>query len=362
MKIFPSLPLSLLFLFLLSYPSPSHQQSDHTFANPRLEKAYEALQAWKKAMTDDPFNFTSNWYGPDVCTYRGVYCAPALDDSYIQTVAGIDLNHANIAGYLPKELGLLTDLSLFHLNSNRFCGTIPYTIKNWRLLYEIDVSNNNFNGGFPKVLLSLPYLKFIDVRYNYFDGPIPSKLFDLDLDAIFINNNNFTSKFPQNIGNSPVSVAVLAYNNFQGCLPPSISKMSKTLNEIILEDSGLKGCLPSEIGELTQLNVLDVSYNDLSGPLPESMGEMKNLEQLNVAFNMFSGSIPESICSLPKLENFTYSSNFFSDAPYKCLKLQETDDRLNCIAGRPFQRSASVCKSFNDYPISCESLSCDYKE
>ncbi|KNA07798.1 hypothetical protein SOVF_168590 [Spinacia oleracea] len=362
MKISLNLPLSLLLLstFLLSFPSPSYQQHPHTFSNPRLKKAYIALQAWKKSITDDPNNFTRNWEGYNVCNYNGVFCAPSLDNSYVQTVAGIDLNHANIAGSLPKKLGLLTDLALFHINSNRFCGSFPYTLKNWCLLYELDVSNNYFNGGFPKVLLSLPSLKFIDIRYNYFNGPIPSKLFDLKLDAIFINNNNFTSKFPQNIGNSPVSVVVLANNNFQGCLPNSISKMSKTLNEFILEGAGLKGCLPSGIGKLTQLTVLDVSYNELSGPLPDSIGKMKNLEQLNVAFNSFSGEIPASICRLPKLENFTYSYNFFSHAPYECLKLKSKDDIFNCIPNRPSQRSHSACTSFNAYPISCESFGCYY--
>lgn len=347
--------LTIYSFFFLSFPSLSHQQytTSPLFENPRLKNAYIALQAWKKAMTDDPYNFTGNWVGYDVCSYKGVYCAPSIDDAYVKTVAGIDLNHANIAGSLVKELGLLIDLSLFHLNSNRFCGCIPYTIKNWRLLYEVDISNNNFYGDFPEVLLFLPHLKFIDIRYNQFNGPIPSKLFDLNLDAIFINNNNFTSTFPQNLGNSPVSVIVLANNNLQGCIPSSISKMSKTLNEIILEGSGLKGCLPSEIGELTQLNVLDVSYNELSGSLPASIGNMKNLEQLNVAFNMFSGKIPESICNLPKLENFTYSYNFFTEAPYKCLKLKSKDDRFNCLPDIPNQRSPSDCNVFNAYPISC---------
>ncbi|OMO54657.1 leucine-rich repeat extensin-like protein 6 [Corchorus capsularis] len=73
-------------------------------------------------MTSDPNGFTKNWYGPKVCNYTGVFCAPAPDDPYITTVAGIDLNGANIAGYLPEKLGLLTDLALFHINSNRFCG------------------------------------------------------------------------------------------------------------------------------------------------------------------------------------------------------------------------------------------------
>ncbi|KAL2549281.1 Leucine rich repeat N-terminal domain-containing protein [Forsythia ovata] len=84
-------------------------------------RAYTALQAWKHAIFSDPFNFTVNWTGPNVCSYGGVYCTPSQLNASYRVVGGIDLNHGDIAGFLPDELGLLTDLALFHINSNRFC-------------------------------------------------------------------------------------------------------------------------------------------------------------------------------------------------------------------------------------------------
>lgn len=87
-----------------------------------------------------------------------MFCSNALDDPSIQTVAGIDLNHADIAGYLPEELGLLSDIALFHINSNRFCGTVPKSFKKLKLLFELDLSNNRFAGKFPYVDLGLPSL------------------------------------------------------------------------------------------------------------------------------------------------------------------------------------------------------------
>jgi hypothetical protein len=97
-----------------------------------------------------------------VCSYTGVFCAQALDDNSVTTVAGIDLNGGDIAGYLPPELGLLTDIALFHINSNRFCGIIPDTFSRLTILHELDVSNNRFVGLFPKVVLQLPALKYVD--------------------------------------------------------------------------------------------------------------------------------------------------------------------------------------------------------
>ncbi|KAL4388352.1 hypothetical protein GQ457_09G020080 [Hibiscus cannabinus] len=72
-----------------------------------------------------------------------VFCAPAPDDPYAITVAGIDINHANIVGYLPYELGILTDLALFHINSNHFYGKVPDIFRKLNLLYELDIVTTN---------------------------------------------------------------------------------------------------------------------------------------------------------------------------------------------------------------------------
>ncbi|CAN1129090.1 Leucine-rich repeat extensin-like protein 6 [Linum perenne] len=316
-------------------------------------------------MTSDPRNFTSDWYGPNVCNYNGVYCAPAPGDPKTQTVAGIDLNHADISGYLPEELGLLTDLALFHINSNRFVKTLPYSFRYLKLLYELDISNNRFSGDFPSVVFELPSLKFLDIRFNQFQGSVPSKLFGTKLDAIFINDNGFTSSLPSNLGDSTASVMVLANNNFGGsCIPASLTKMGPTLTQVILSNMGLRGCLQPNLGALDQLKVFDVSNNELVGPLPKSMVRLTKLEQLNVAHNRLSGEIPLGICALPRLRNFTYSYNFFYKEPAVCLRLPAKagiNDRKNCIPGRPGQRSAAECALFNANPVDCAATICPFQ-
>lgn len=129
--------------------------------------------------------------------------------------------------------------------------------------------------------------------------------------------------------------------------------MAGTLSQVILSNSGLSGCLNSNLGVFKNVTVFDVSNNNLVGPLPDSIGEMEKLEQLNVANNRLSGYIPASICSLPKLENFTYSDNYFSGEPPVCLRLKDKDDRRNCIPYRPLQRSMKECKAFYKFPVDC---------
>ncbi|XBI18010.1 hypothetical protein VPH35_059910 [Triticum aestivum] len=300
---------TLLFLALLLVPhlaaaTPGHQRrllqshgaddgSDvlvdpsYAFANPRLRDAYVALQAWKRAILSDPRNLTASWSGPDVCSYYGVFCAPSQADHYLTVVAAVDLNHADLAGHLPEALGRLADLSVFHVNSNRFCGLIP-----------------------------------------------------------------------DNVGNSPASVLVLANNDFGGCLPASVANMSGTLNEIILMNTGLKSCVPPELGMLTALTVLDVSHNQLMGAIPAELANLHSIEQLDLGHNRLSGDVPEGICHLPHLQNFTYSYNYITGEPPVCMHVKALDDRRNCIPNRPDQRSTEQCQFFNSNHVKCDAFRC----
>lgn len=354
-----SLQFLITFIVILISINPSSHQSLPPL-NPRLTKAYIALQAWKQTFTSDPKNTTLNWYGPNVCNYTGIFCAPSLDDPYINTVAGIDINHANIAGSLPEELGLLTDIALFHINSNRFYGSLPHSFNHLHLLHELDISNNQFSGTFPEVVLCIPSLKYLDIRYNNFQGNVPKGLFDLKLDALFINNNKFKFSLPENFGKMPASVVVFANNDIQGCIPSSVAYMKDTINEIIMTNSRMKGCLPNDIGKLDKVTVFDVSFNEFVGELPESISGMKSLEQLNVAHNKFSGVIPESICRLPRLKNLTYSYNYLSGESEICVKLDDKDDTKNCIPHMHFQRSSHGCDAFYEHPVHCTGVGCSF--
>ncbi|PQM34765.1 leucine-rich repeat extensin-like protein 4 [Prunus yedoensis var. nudiflora] len=314
------LNLSCLFHNLNLAAAAKHGSSKHRMIRTqRLHRAFLALQAWKHVIYSDPYNFIATWVGPSVCNYKGVFCAPALDDPKIQVVAGIDLNKGDIAGFLPEELGLLSDLALIHLNSNRFCGILPQSIANLTLLYELDLR------------------------------PLSPQLFQKNLDAIFVNNNRFTNVLPATLGGSSASVLVVANNNFGGCLPPSIVSFANTLEELLLINTNLSGCLPQEVGFLYKLRVLDVSYNKLVGPIPYSLAGLSHLEQLNLAHNSMTGIVPDGVCCLPNLANFTFSYNYFCEEEGICQNLTSKgitfDDRQNCLPEKPHQRSQKECNA-----------------
>ncbi|KAL2614832.1 hypothetical protein AAZX31_08G032000 [Glycine max] len=328
-----------------------------------LKSAFTALQAWKSAMTDDPLKILDTWVGPNVCSYRGVFCANSQDDNGIVTtaatessiVAGIDLNHANLQGTLVKDLSLLSDITLFHLNSNRFSGSLPDTFRDLTSLQELDLSNNQLSGPFPMVTLSMPSLIYLDLRFNNFSGQLPDQLFNKKLDAIFLNNNNFGGEIPDSLGNSPASVINLANNKLSGSIPFSFGFMGSGLKEILFLNNQLTGCIPQGVGIFTEMQVFDVSFNSLMGHLPDTMSCLQDIEVLNLAHNKLSGELSDVVCSLRSLLNLTVAYNFFSGLSQECSRLFSVgfDFSDNCIPGRDMQRPQPDCSIIPGGSLNC---------
>ncbi|XP_011028449.1 PREDICTED: probable leucine-rich repeat receptor-like protein kinase At5g49770 isoform X3 [Populus euphratica] len=84
------------------------------------------------------------------------------------------------------------------------------------------------------------------------------------------------------------------------------------VTSITLASMGLKGTLSGDISNLSELQILDLSYNpELSGPLPPAIGDLKKLTSLILVSCRFSGPIPDTIGSLPQLTYLDMSNNSF---------------------------------------------------
>ncbi|OWM84466.1 hypothetical protein CDL15_Pgr000906 [Punica granatum] len=328
-------------------------------SNSKLKTAYTALQAWKLAISEDPNGILSTWVGPNVCSYKGVFCSDsrnAVSDGD-QYISGIDLNHGNLRGTIVDELSSLSDLTLLHLNSNRFSGSVPGTFKDLSLLQELDLSNNNFSGSFPSIVLEIPNLIYLDLRFNSFSGTIPEELFEGKLDAIFLNNNQFEGELPESLGNAQASVINFANNRFSGTIPSVFGAMASRIKEILFLNNQLTGCIPEGVRFFSEVKVFDVSYNSLMGHLPDSVSCLNQIEVLNLGHNRLSGVLTDIVCSLKNLMNLTVSYNFFSGLSQECSKLVVTnvgfDFSDNCIPNKGMQRPPPECSVIPGGDMSC---------
>ena len=78
-------------------------------------------------------------------------------------------------------------------------------------------------------------------------------------------------------------------------------------NSLSLQERGLTGSIPPEIGNLTNLTYLNLENNQLTGSIPSEIGNLTNLFGLRLDRNQLSGIIPDEICnqgdSSPNLSN-----------------------------------------------------------
>ncbi|KAJ0086368.1 hypothetical protein Patl1_07498 [Pistacia atlantica] len=124
----------------------------------------------------------------------------------------------------------------------------------------------------------------------FFKAPLSPSLFSLP------------SSVPSELGElTQLETLELGLNFFTGKIPPELGKL-KQLKTLDISGNALTGTLPSQLGELTQLQFLDLGNNLLSGSLPVTLlTNLQSLTSLDVSNNSLSGSIPSEIGNLKNL-------------------------------------------------------------
>lgn len=283
-------------------PAPRDKAALTAFYN--ATHAYGVKWDWDKNwLSDKPLD---EWYG--------------VETDKQGNVTALELPNNGLRGTIPVEIGELTELKRLDLSDNDLAGKIPGELGQLTFLNVLNLSRNNLKGEIPDELETLASLGQVYVKGNELTGCIPNNLQRVEkndfhklkipfcnmdravLEAFYDatggdqwrNNKNWLSDKP--------------LDTWQGVKTDADGRVVK----LDLRRNGLKGNIPNEIGELTELAYLNLSTNSLTGDLPESMGILKKIESILLAESGLSGCAPESL-SRVQVSDIIFTPLYYCD-------------------------------------------------
>ncbi|XP_076959606.1 receptor-like protein 7 [Bidens hawaiensis] len=225
----------------------------------------------------------------------------------------LNLGKNNINDTYPCSLGNNTNLRVLVLRSNKLHGSVGCNQNqqsNWSKLQILDIAFNKLSGVVPKncflqwgAMMSdenghPPTKKHIAFKVLgltgiYYQDTVTVTAKGLELELVKILTV-FTS-------------IDISKNHFSGEIPSTVGRL-KALYVLNVSHNEFTGSIPSSIGNLSQLGSLDMSWNNLTGRIPYSLANLTFLSTLNLSYNQLRGSIPTGN-QLQTFENNSYLGN-----------------------------------------------------
>ncbi|WVZ90755.1 hypothetical protein U9M48_037026, partial [Paspalum notatum var. saurae] len=129
--------------------------------------------------------------------------------------------------------------------------------------------------------------------------------------ALSLPFHGIAGKISPVIGNlTYLQMLNLSSNRFYGEIPPSIGRLIH-LQTLDMGNNLLSGMIPANLTFCTSLTTLILEYNRLSGQIPNYIGStLTHLLQLSLMNNTFTGPVPESLGNLSSLRAMSLRENW----------------------------------------------------
>ena len=127
-------------------------------------------------------------------------------------------------------------------------------------------------------------------------------------DLLFYDNQ-LTGTIPTQLGQlTELQYLNLNNNELSGTIPTELRRLTK-LTGLDLGNNRLTGTIPTQLGQLTELRYLNLHDNQLTGTIPTQLGQLTKLTALYLDSNELSGEIPAELGSLTNLQRLRLQNN-----------------------------------------------------
>jgi Leucine-rich repeat (LRR) protein len=133
-----------------------------------------------------------------------------------------------------------------------------------------------------------------------------------------LNYNDLSHDLPSEIGNLLNLDGLYLYSNqFNSSLPTELGLLTN-LTYFGLYGNNFNGALPSELGNLEKLEFLGLFYNKLTSSVPSELGNLKKVYFLGLFNNTLTGSITSELGGMNDLSSFLlYNNHLTGSIPYE---------------------------------------------
>ena len=233
--------------------------------------------------------------------------------------------NSSLSGILPRELTKLS-LETFQIGGTQLCASEDEEFQAW--LMNVLPTNDVYTceeyvvPGDRDVLVEL---------YRATDGPnwksnsnwlsdAPLETWSgVDTDAegrvteLILPNNLLSGSLPLELGRlTSLELLDLSYNQLTGGIPPELGQLAR-LTSLLLRRNQLTGVVPPELADLASIQRLVLSENQLTGGIPPDLGGLGRIEMLDLSYNQLTGGIPPDLGNLENLEVLYISENQLKD-------------------------------------------------
>ena len=276
--------------------------------------------------------------------------------------------NGGITGEIPSELATLSNLKVISLTGDgqrapQITGPLPPELATLSDLEELIIQAHGLSGPIPPGLFTMESLRRLELRGNQLSETLPAQVSNTKISRLDLASNSLTGEIPPEVDDTLAGIyADLRGNTFTGCISDALAERNPDMPVCDVADPGdlrtlvaihrawgspssldwgtrtpmhewagittnragrvvnldfedvrtyeIYGYpLPGEIGNLTELQELNLAANGLRGELPPSLGNLTKLRTMNLRGNSLTGDIPDSFAGLAALTEIYLEEN-----------------------------------------------------